>query len=189
MVRRYRRVSRKRTYYRKKKWTAYNTELSVSSAYQVAGNSNIEYGAPAVYGSSNSLANNAGPEAPLSAISYYVCRCRFSGIFYVGGAGYSYIFYLCYIPNAVTIDSNNRQNTSLKDAYFYLHPEYVLAWKRMDYVESTGDTGEVSLYSRITKRLAPGDRIAVYCLTINTTGDAKNVANVQGTFSCYVRTN
>lgn len=106
-------------------------------------------------------------------------------------AGLNYIVYLCYVPNAATIDNgqNPIQDSNLRQAYFYLHPEYVLAWTRIDYMQNTGDSGEVNLYSRIKKRISPGDRLAVVLLSRNNSGNLVNISNVQGTFSCYLRTN
>ena len=192
MPRRYRRYSRRRrTYYRKKKWTAYSSELIVNAAGgALAAGSFVELGQTGVFGSSNSLNNDGTAIAPVSAINYYACRCRFKGV--LGGtftAGMSYIVYIAYVPNAVTINENVQQNTGLAASFFYKHPEYVLAWNRLDYVANTGDTGEISLYSRITKRVSPGDRIGVFLLARNSTTNAINTVAVQGTFSCYLRTN
>lgn len=192
MPRRYRRYSRRRrTYYRKKKWTAYSSELTVNSAGgALAASSFVELGYTGIYGSSNSLNNDGTAVAPVSAINYYACRCRFKGV--LGGTftpGMSYIVYIAYVPNAVTINNAVQQNTSLANSFFYKHPEYVLAWNRLDYITDTGDTGEVSLYSRITKRVAPGDQIGVFLLAKNSTANAINTVAVQGTFSCYLRTN
>lgn len=139
-----------------------------------------------------SLGNYAAATDALSAVNYYVCRCRFRGVLTsTNAAGLSYIIYLCYIPNAVNVD--NGQNpvlaTNLRASYFYLHPEYVLAWTRLDYISDSGDTGEVSLYSRIKKRLSPGDRVAVCVLSRNESGNQTAISILNGTFSCYLRTN
>lgn len=193
MPKRYRRYYRsgRRTYARKKKWTAYSSELTVNGAGgALAASSFIELGTTGVFGSSNSLNNDGSAVAPVSAINYYACRCRFKGV--LGGtftAGMSYIIYIAYVPNAVVVNQNAQQNTNLAVSFFYKHPEYVLAWNRIDYIADTGDTGEISLYSRITKRIAPGDQLAVFLLAKNSTTNAINTVAVQGTFSCYLRTN
>lgn len=193
MAGRYRRYRKsRRTYYRKKKWTAYNSEVAVNTANNAINANNYrELVTVGVYGSSNSLANGAVPAAPVSAINYYVCRCRYKGVFTgLISAGVSCIVYLAYVPNAVTVDTNASAITSLYNSYFYRHPEYVLAWNRYDNIADTGDTGEVSLYSRITKRLAPGDEIIVGMLYKNdTAAQYSPSAAMQGTFSCYLRTN
>lgn len=193
MAGRYRRYRKsRRTYYRKKKWTAYNSEVAVNPTNSsLTGGNYREIVAVSVFGSSNSLANGAVPAAPVSAINYYVCRCRYKGIFSGSiPANVSCIVYLAYVPNAVTVSSNEDAITSLYNSYFYRHPEYILAWNRYDYVINTGDTGEVSLYSKITKRLAPGDEIIVGILYRNSGTSAQSTtASVQGTFSCYLRTN
>ena len=155
----YKRTYRKRRYYRRKKWTPYNSEVTVSAPGQPLNSGYVlENAANCIYGASNSLGNYAAASDALSAINYYVCRARFKGV--LSGpltAGVNYIVYLCYIPNAVTVDNgaNPIQDTNLRQAYFYLHPEYVLAWTRIDYINNTGDTGEISLYSRIKKRVSP----------------------------------
>lgn len=191
-----RKYKSKRTYYRrygKKKWTPYNSEVQVTApAAQLNTTYILENASTCIYGSSNSLGNYAAASDALSAINYYVCRCRFKGV--LSGyttAGLSYVIYLCYVPNAATIDNgqNPIQETNLRQAYFYLHPEYVLAWTRLDYTQNTGDTGEVNLYSRIKKRISPGDRLTVVVLARNDTGGAVNLSTLQGTFSCYLRTN
>lgn len=193
MAGRYRRYRRsRRTYYRKKKWTAYNSEVTVNPTGSSVTNGNYrELVTVGVFGSSNSLANGAVPAAPVSAINYYVCRCRYKGVF--GGAipvGISCIVYIAYVPNAVTISGNEDAVTSLYNTFFYRHPEYVLAWNRYDNIADTGDTGDVSLYSKITKRLAPGDEIIVGMLFKNASTAAYTPsASMQGTFSCYLRTN
>lgn len=193
MAKRYRRYyrSRRRTYFRKKKWTAYSSEITVNgNGGALAGDSFVELGTTGVYGSSNSLNNNGTAVSPVSAINYYACRCRFKGV--LGGtlaAGMTYIVYIGYVPNAVTINNAVQQNNNLAVSFFYKHPEYILSWNRIDYIANTGDTGEISLYSRITKRVAPGDQIVVFLLAKNNTNNAINTVAIQGTFSCYLRTN
>lgn len=190
-----RRYKSKRTYARRyrKKWTPYNTEITIPSpANPLPNNQAVEHGVPTIYGASNSLGNYAAPSDAISAINYYVCRPRFKGVIQAPiAAGVSYIVYLCYVPNAATIDdgTNFIQVANLRQCYFYLHPEYVLAWTRLDYIANTGDTGEVSLYTRIKKRISPGDRLCLVCLARNDSGNNAAVYPVQGTFSCYLRTN
>lgn len=190
-----RRYKSKRTYVRryKKKWTPYNTEITVPQVGALAAQKVVETGVPCIYGASNSLGNYAAPSDAISAINYYVCRPRFKGVIQAPvAAGISYIVYLCYVPNAATIDNGQNQLdvANLRQCYFYLHPEYVLAWTRLDYIANTGDTGEVSLYTRIKKRISPGDRLCLVCLARNDTNAGNAVVYaVQGTFSCYLRTN
>lgn len=190
---RYKKTYRKRRYYRKKKWTPYNSEVTVSAPQQTLNTAYaLENATNCIYGASNSLGNYAAADTALSAINYYVCRARFKGVLKAPlAAGVNYILYLCYIPNAVAVDNgqNPIAEANLRSAYFYLHPEYVLAWTRIDYINSTGDTGEVSLYTKIKKRISPGDRIAFVVLARNTSGAAAQLVDVQGTFSCYLRTN
>lgn len=194
MARKYYRSRRTYRRYARKKWTPYNSEVSVVAPNATLNTAYVlENAATCIFGSSNSLGNYAAASDALSAVNYYVCRCRFKGVLNLNYAtgGLNYIVYLCYIPNAATIDNgtNAIQVANLRQAYFYLHPEYVLAWTRLDYVDGTGDTGEIRLYSRIKKRISPGDRLAVVVLARNETGNAVNLSNLQGTFSCYLRTN
>lgn len=190
---RYKRTYKRRRYYRRKKWTPYNSEVTVRAPDQQLNTAYaLENAANCIYGASNSLGNYAAASEALSAINYYACRMRFKGV--LNGPltpGINYVLYLCYIPNAVTVDNgtNPIQEANLRSAYFYLHPEYVLAWTRIDYVNGTGDTGEVSLYTKIKKRISPGDRLAFVVLARNNSGNAANLVTVQGTFSCYLRTN
>lgn len=196
MARRYRRYRRyRRTYYRRKKWTAFNSEVAVDTTNgnqdpNLANQYFKEVIQPCVFGSSNSLNQDASPSASLSAINYYVCRCRYKGVF--GNpipVGSSYICYIGFVPNAVTVQQQQQQETSMANSFFYRHPEYIMAWSRIDYVNNTGDTGEISLYSRMTKKIAPGDKIVVGVLARNVSGGAVALASLQGTFSCYLRTN
>lgn len=198
MARKYYRGRRTYRRYARKKWTPYNSEVTVargSESSTLAINNVLESGVPCIYGSSNSLGNYAAATEALSAINYYVCRVRFKGVIVHSNSaptvGLNYIVYLCYVPNAVTIGDGTSpiQMANLRQAYFYLHPEYVLAWTRLDYVEDSGDTGEVSLYSRIKKRISPGDRICLVLLSINGSSSAAITPKLQGTFSCYLRTN
>lgn len=190
-----RKYKSKRTYYRryKKKWTSYNTEVTVPSpAAQLPADNVNEHGVPCIYGASNSLGNYAAPTDAISAINYYVCRPRFKGVVQApAAAGISYVIYLCYVPNAAVMGDGtvNQQVANLRASYFYLHPEYVLAWTRIDYIANTGDTGEINLYTRIKKRISPGDRLCLTVMTRNDTNGAVAISPVQGTFSCYLRTN
>lgn len=185
----------KRTYPRRyrKKWTSYNTEITIPSPQNNLNSTYaLEHGVPCIYGASNSLNNYAAPSDAISAINYYVCRPRFKGVIQAPvAAGVSYIIYLCYVPNAATVDdgTNPIAIANLRSAYFYLHPEYVLAWTRLDYIANTGDTGEISLYTRIKKRISPGDRLCLVALARNDSNGAAAIYPVQGTFSCYLRTN
>lgn len=189
-----RRYKSKRTYVRryKKKWTPYNTEITIPQIAALASGNVVESAVPCIYGASNSLGVYAAPSDAISAINYYVCRPRFKGVIQAPVvAGVSYIIYLCYVPNAAAIDNGQNQLVvaNLRQCYFYLHPEYVLAWTRVDYIANTGDTGEVSLYTRIKKRISPGDRLCLVCLARNDTNGNVVIYPVQGTFSCYLRTN
>lgn len=193
MARKYYRSRRTYRRYARKKWTPYNSEVTIAApANQLGQGYILESAAPCIYGSSNSLGNYAAASDALSAINYYVCRVRFKGVLNVANVtGLNYVVYLCYVPNAATIDNgtNPIQDANLRQAYFYLHPEYVLAWTRLDYIANTGDTGEIKLYSKIKKRISPGDRICLVILSRNNSGGAATIANLQGTFSCYLRTN
>ena len=147
-----RKYKSKRTYYRrygKKKWTPYNSEVQVTApAAQLPNQGVLENAATCIFGSSNSLGNYAAASDALSAINYYVTRCRFKGVLNAPtAAGLNYVIYMCYVPNAATIDNgqNPLAEANLRQAYFYLHPEYVLGWTRVDYIGNTGDTGEVEL--------------------------------------------
>lgn len=190
---RYKRTYKRRRYYRRKKWTPYTSEVTVTAPQQTINTGYaLENATNCIYGASNSLGNYAAASEALSAINYYACRMRFKGVLKaVLPAGVNYILYLCYVPNAVTIDNGTQTipEANLRSAYFYLHPEYVLAWTRIDYVNGTGDNGEVSLYTKIKKRISPGDRLAFVVLARNTSGAAAQLVDVQGTFSCYLRTN
>lgn len=187
----------KRTYYRRyarKKWTPYNSEVTVPApASQLAQSYVLENAATCIFGSSNSLGTYAAASDALSAVNYYVCRIRFKGVLStpLSQTGVNYIVYLCYVPNAATIDTglNAIQDSNLREAYFYLHPEYVLAWTRLDFQTATGDTGEIRLYSRIKKRISPGDRICLVLLSRNGSSASATLSPLQGTFSCYLRTN
>lgn len=185
----------KRTYYYrryKKKWTPYNTEVTVTPQVQLPNTGYLENAAMCLFGASNSLGQYAAASDALSAVNYYVCRCRFKGVIQQpAAAGMYFVVYICYIPNAVSVDNgaNAQQVVNLSTSYFYLHPEYVIAWTRIDYINGTGDTGEISLYSKIKKRLSPGDRIAICVLARNESGNQQPVPTVNGTFSCYLRTN
>lgn len=78
-----RRYKSKRTYVRryKKKWTPYNTEITISAPGQTLNTAYaLEHGVPCIYGASNSLGTNAAPSDAISAINYYVCRPRFKGV-------------------------------------------------------------------------------------------------------------
>ena len=193
MARKYYRSKRSYRRYARKKWTPYNSEVTVAGpAGQLNNAYALENASTCIYGSSNSLGNYAAASDALSAVNYYVCRARFKGVISSANVvGVNYVVYLCYVPNAATIDNgtNPIAEANLRQAYFYLHPEYVLAWTRIDYIANTGDTGEIRLYSKIKKRISPGDRLAVVVLARNNSGGAAAISNLQGTFSCYLRTN
>lgn len=190
-----RKYKSRRTYARRyrKKWTAYNTEITIPAPGGTLTNGYVlENAVPCIYGASNSLGNNAAPADPVSAINYYICRPRFKGVIQAPvSVGVSYVIYLCYIPNAATVDNgtNPIQVANMRASYFYLHPEYVLAWTRLDYIANSGDTGEISLFTRVKKRINPGDRICLVALARNDSNAAAQLSPVQGTFSCYLRTN
>lgn len=194
MARKYYRGRRTYRRYARKKWTPYNSEVTIAQPASTLSSTYIlENAATCIFGSSNSLGNYAAASDALSAINYYVCRVRFKGVVSAPSSqsGLNYIIYLCYVPNAATIDTgtNPLQDANLRQAYFYLHPEYVLAWTRLDYQTATGDTGEVRLYSKIKKRISPGDRICLVLLSRNGSSSSATISPVQGTFSCYLRTN
>lgn len=193
MARKYYRSRRTYRRYARKKWTPYNSEVTITTpTNQLPQAYVLEQSAPCIYGSSNSLGNFASASDALSAVNYYVCRVRFKGVISNASAiGLNYIVYLCYVPNAATIGDGTTpiQSANLRQAYFYLHPEYVLAWTRIDYQTGTGDTGEIRLYSKIKKRVSPGDRICLVLLSRNDSAGAATISNLQGTFSCYLRTN
>ena len=107
------RYKSKRTYFRryKKKWTPYNTEITIPSpAAQLGSNYALEHAVPCIYGASNSLGNYAAPSDAISAINYYICRVRFKGVIQAAGTDHIILkdvasetryllltIYLCYI--------------------------------------------------------------------------------------------
>ena len=95
-----------------------------------------------------------------------------------------------YIPEAFAYTGQNAAFNNLDTCIFYAHPEWVMAWKRFDYVDETSDSNEFQLSSgKLCRNLTPGDSIDLVCILINRS--ATNILNnrIMTTFSYVCRNN
>lgn len=187
---------RRRTYYRRtryarKRWTPYTSEVTIQPGQNQLGSGYfVQLTCPLIYGANESLTAAAAASSPSSAVTYTVCRPRLKGVFTSAPNNpITMLCAICYVPQSYEISNTAAAVANLATAYFYRHPENVVAWNRIDYVNNTGDTGEVSLYSITKRRLQTGDRMVCYILFKNDTDAAQLAPNFVGTFSCYLRTN
>lgn len=175
----------KRTY-PKQKWLINNNELTVLGSTIAANSYQLRF-EPITQNPSRTESNGAGNTSSASIIK--VGRFRFNG--YIDGSDNltKYIIGISFIPEGYTLTANaNVPRSNLGECFFYKHPEWVLAWTRMDYNSATEN--EVRLYSKLKRNLNSGDGIILFVIAINNSASESTYSHpIQGTVSYVCRTN
>lgn len=116
-------------------------------------------------------------------------RVRFKGVISsTMNAGQSAIIALIYLPELINASATAFSYASIGDTVFYSHPEWVMAWTRVDFTNAA-QRNEVSLYSRLKRNLNPGDRIALILMNVNASNAAAPSIDLTGTCTYVVRNN
>lgn len=186
MRRRYYRVKK---VYPKQKWLPVNNEVNIAS------DSNLGYGGFKVTVqpiTENPSRNTANGEGNVSSASILKCgRFRFKGIIdsLNTTSDVNYIIGISYIPEGYIINQNSTSVDSLGETFFYRHPEWILAWTRMDYANDS-QNNEIRLFSKLKRNLNSGDQIVVFRIAINrSTSSSLSVSAIRGTVSYVCRSN
>lgn len=180
------RYYRSRRVYPKQKWLINNNEITVLGSSLPANSYQLRF-EPITQNPSRTESSGAGNTSSASILK--VGRFRFNGYITSSDNLTKYIIGISYIPEGYTLTANtNVSRNNLGDCFFYKHPEWVLAWTRMDYNSATEN--EVRLYSKLKRNLNSGDGIILFVIAINnSTSDSTFSYPVQGTVSYVCRTN
>lgn len=183
MKRRYYRVKK---VYPKQKWLINNNEITVLGT-QLAANSYQLIYEPITQNPSRTESSGAGNVTSASILK--VGRFRFKGYINQSNDAVKYIIGISYIPEGYTLNTANNPKSQIGESFFYKHPEWVIAWTRMDYFTSA-QSNEIRLSSRLKRNLNSGDGIIFFVIAINVNESNINPSYpVQGTVSYVCRTN
>lgn len=181
-----------RRYYRsrrtipKQKWSINLT--NVTSATPAVGGSEFSVSQYALI-NNPSRTDTSGTANFASAAILKVGRFRFKGVLSSAmSVGQSCIVALMYLPELITASQGATATTNIGTTAFYCHPEWILAWTRVDYTNAA-QRNEVSLYSRLKRNLNPGDKIALVVMNINYGSSAAAQVDVAGTFQYVAKNN
>lgn len=162
--------------------------------------SNVAATVPAANASSYSVAqvnlvNNPGRNATSGATQVAssailkTSRVRFKGVISSSmQAGQSAIVAIMYLPELINSSGTNVGVESLGLSVFYCHPEWIMAWSRLDYTNAA-QRNEISLYSRLKRNLQPGDRIALIIMNVNYSSSAGAAMDIAGTCQYVCKNN
>lgn len=181
------RYYRSRRVYPKQKW-AISTN---SQLFTVPGANAQGYSANSNYIVQNPSRNDAsGGSVNTPAQILKAGRIKIKGVISTGmNANQSLIIAIMYIPEAITPDVNNSPIAQIGSSIFYSHPEWIMAWTRMDYTNAA-QKNEFSMSSKLKRNLNPGDSIRLIAFNVNIDQAAAAPAVViNGTSSYCVRSN
>lgn len=180
-------MARYKRYYRrvvraaKKKWASNTMEIRVASG-TVAGEQFGSIGQIICQNADRIGASAASAKS--SAQILKTTRFRFRGVISANVNAYcSLLYFITYVPegaSALFVSSGNL--TDLGNYGFYAHPEWVMAWGRKDFSNST-QGNEISLTTKLKRNLNSGDSIYFIACWINNTSSQVTVYPVSGTVS------
>lgn len=168
----------KRTYryrrlrtYPKQKWSINTVQLGFNAPLVAASSFSVQSGSVVENPSRNGV-SGAAVNTPSSILK--CSHIKLKGVFNAGMiAGQSALLMLMYCPEGINPNLANTSTDNIGSSIFFAHPEWVMAWNRMDYSDA-GQKNEFSLTSRLKRNLNPGDSIRFIVYNINTT----NTGNV-----------
>lgn len=182
-----RRYYRTRRVYPKQKWAInvnqhnFGVPAAAASSFSIQGNMLIQ----------NPARNGAAGQTVSAAAQILKCaHVKIKGVVDSGMIqAQSVLLALMYCPEGVTPDLGSTALDNMGNTIFYSHPEWVMAWTRMDY-SNAAQKNEFSLSSRIKRNLNPGDTIRLVVYNINTnTGTVTAQVHLSATASYCCRAN
>lgn len=181
-----RRYYRSRKVYPKQKWMPVNNDVTVNGVGVDAGSYVIRY-EPITQNATRTLSTGAGNVSSASIIK--TGRFKYKGVFMTPVAGVSYIVGIAYIPEGYNLNPNvSLANNTIGETFFYKHPEWILCWNRIDYLQAN-QNNEVRLSSKLKRNLNSGDGIVVFVISINPNTQNMSASTLYGTVSYVCRTN
>ena len=134
-----------------------------------------------------SRTRSTGDANNVSAAILKAGRIRFKGVISSSmTAGQSALIFLAYLPELITASFTDRNYAEIGSTLFYSHPEWIMAWTRVDYTNAA-QRNEVSLYSRLKRNLNPGDKLSLCVMNINPTSTAVSQIDIVGTTTYVVK--
>lgn len=181
------RYYRTKRVYPKQKWLPVNNEIVIGPFASLNANS---YAVMYKILTQNEVRTTTDGGGNISGASIVKTgRFKFKGtVFQVAGADVTHLIGLAYIPEGYTIPQTSSSNDNIGECFFYRHPEWILAWTRMDY-NNAAQRNEFSLSSKLKRNLNTGDQIIAFRICINRATSGQPVSSVVGTVSYVCRTN
>lgn len=179
---RYRRI---RTY-PKQKWSINTVQLGFNAPAVNAASFSVQSASVI----ENPSRNTTSGQAVSTASAILKCaHIKVKGVFNAGMlAGQSALIALMYCPEGISPNLNNTSTDGLGNTIFYLHPEWLMGWTRMDYSDAA-QKNEFTLSSRLKRNLNPGDSVKLVVYNINTSNSAASAVYITATSSYCCRTN
>lgn len=131
----------------------------------------------------------AGAALFASSAILKISRVKFKGVISSAmQAGQSAIVALMYLPELITVTGNAIAINQIGSMAFYCHPEWIMAWTRIDYTNAA-QRNEISLNSRLKRNLNPGDKIALIVVNVNYANTAGAAMDIAGTLQYVCKNN
>ena len=186
-----RKYSRKYPLYRspRPKWCPVNGDSAISMA-TIGGQNYITAIQPICVNPSRNEGAGSTPTVTSASI-ITVTRIRYQGInATVLPLGISYIYFIAYVPEGIVATNATTSVANLGNSFFYRHPEWIMAWQRIDY-SAQGENNDVRLNTGSLKRkLNTGDSIVLGIMGINRSGDYTQQGHLTyGTYSFFTKNN
>ena len=178
---RYRRYYRRYVRAAKKKWASNTTEIDIAYVTVPAGS--FYATGQGILQNGDRINTSAGGIKSTAQI-LKCSRIRFRGTITTSiSAGVSLLYFITYVPEgAVTLFTGSGTKETLGNYGFYAHPEWVMAWGRKDYSNTT-QNNDISLTTKLKRNLNSGDSIFLIICWINQSVNSVTSASVTGTIS------
>ena len=162
---RYRRYYRRYVRAAKKKWASNTTDIQITgvtvpaSSFYATGQGILQNG---------DRINTAAGGIKSTAQILKSGRFKFRGTINVNvSSNVSLLYFITYVPEgAVTLFTGTGTLDSFGNYGFYAHPEWVMAWGRKDYL-NTSQSNELSLTTKLKRNLNSGDAVFLIICWIN----------------------
>lgn len=178
---------RTRRVYPKQKWAINAVQYNFATPAPAASNFTIQ-SSPLI---ENPARNTVSGSSVSTASSILKCaHIKIKGVLPLGMIqGQNALITLMYCPEGVNPNLASTSLDNIGSTIFYSHPEWIMAWTRMDYA-SFSQKNEFSLTTRLKRNLNPGDtiRLIVYNINTSTENNASNI-NLSATASYCCRNN
>lgn len=174
----------RRLRYPKQKWSINTVQYNFNVTAPAANNFTIS---SAVVAANPSRNNEFGYSVSTASSILKCAHIKIKGVLNTGMIqGQNTLITLMYCPEGFNPNAASASLDNIGNTIFYSHPEWIMAWTRMDYSDIS-QRNEFSITSRLKRNLNPGDSIRLIIYNINTTATGTSSAfslSATGSYCC-----